>query len=117
MGREAAFQPMGKTFQANANTVSSVITITPDGPCSQLLVASHENSSTGKPLYFRISNSSTVTVTAPTTSTSSYALLVVPSSIRAYTVPFQFSPSNPLYVAIIAESGTAECYFTPGEGL
>ena len=117
MANNIPFQAMGKTVQANASITSSVITITPDGPCNQILVANHENASTGKPMYFRVSNSSTVTVAAPTLATPSYALVAVPSSTRTYTVPFQFSPSNPLYIAVISESGTCECYFTPGEGL
>lgn len=117
MANNIPFQAAGKTYQANASTVSSTITITPDGPCNQVLVASHENASTGKPLYFRISDSSSVTVAAPTLATPSYAFIAVPSSIKVYTVPFQFSPSKPLYIAVISESGTAECYFTPGEGI
>ena len=117
MARDAAFQAMGKTYHASANTVSATITVTPDGPCSQVLVANHENASTGKPVYFRVSNVSTVTVTAPTDGSPQYAITIVPSTIKSYTVPFQFGPSNPLYIAVITESGSAECYFTPGEGL
>ena len=115
---KSPFQAMGKTYHASANATSgsTVITITPDGPCNQVLVASHENASTGKPVYFRISNSSSVSVTAPTDGSPQYALLVVPSTIKCYTVPFQFSPSAPLYLAVVTETGSAECYFTPGEG-
>ena len=118
MANNIPFQVAGKTYQANATTTSQTITITPDGPCNQLLVASHEaTGGTGKPVYFRVSSSSNVTVTAPGPGSPQYALLAAPCTIKAYTVPFQFSPTVPLYVAFITESGTAECYFTPGEGL
>jgi len=118
MANNIPFQASGKTYQASANTTSQTITITPDGPCNQILVTSHEaTNGTGKAVYFRVSNQSNVTVTAPTAANAQYALVAVPSSVKAYTVPFQFSPSAPLYVAFIVETGTAECYFTPGEGL
>jgi hypothetical protein len=118
MANNIPFQSMGKTYQANASTVSTTITITPDGVCNQLLVASHESTGgTGKPVYFRVSNASNVTVTAPSAGNAQYAFVAIPCTIKSYTVPFQFSPSAPLYVAFITESGTAECYFTPGEGV
>lgn len=118
MANNIAFQSAGKTYQANASTTSQTITITPDGPCNQLLVTSHEaTNGTGKAVYFRISNQSNVTVAAPTNAAPSYAFIAVPSTVKTYTVPFQFNPSNPLYVAFITETGTAEAYFTPGEGL
>ena len=118
MANNIAFQAAGKTYQANATITSQTITVTPDGPCNQLLVASHESSGgTGKPVYFRISNQSNVTITAPGLGSPQYAFVAVPCSIKSYTVPFQFSPTAPLYIAFITESGTAECYFTPGEGI
>ena len=117
MANNISFQASGKTYQANATTTSQTITITPDGPCNQILVASHEaTGGTGKPVYFRVSNLSNVTVTAPSAGNPQYALVAAPCTIKTYTVPFQFSPTNPLYVAFITESGTAECYLTPGEG-
>lgn len=118
MANNIAFQAAGKTYQANATTTSQTITITPDGPCNQLLVASHEaTNGTGKAVYFRISAASNVTVTAPGPGSPQYALVAVPCTTKIFTVPFQFSPSVPLYIAFISESGTAEAYFTPGEGL
>ena len=117
MANNIPFQASGKTYQVSANTTSQVVTITPDGPCNQVLVANHENASTGKPVYFRISNLSNVAVTAPSAGSPQYAFLMVPSTTRSYTVPWQFGPSAPLYIAYITESGTAECYFTPGEGI
>lgn len=118
MANNIAFQAQGKTYQANATVTSQTVTVTPDGPCNQLLVASHEpTGGTGKPVYFRVSNSSNVSVTAPSPGTPQYAVIVPPCTAKVYTVPFQFSPSNPLYIAFITESGTAEAYFTPGEGL
>lgn len=118
MANNIPFQAAGKTFQVSANTTSQTVTITPDGPCNQLLVANHEaTNGTGKALYFRVSQASNVTVTAPTAGSPQYAFVSVPSTIKSYTVPFQFSPSNPLYIAYITETGTAEAYFTPGEGV
>lgn len=117
MANNIAFQSQGKTYQANATTTSQTITVTPDGPCNQVLVQSHESSASSKAVYFRISSQSNVTVTTPSAGSPQYALLAVPNSSRVFTVPFQFSPSKPLYIAFITESATAECYFTPGEGL
>lgn len=117
MANNIAFQACSKTYQANATTTSQTITITPDGPCNQVLVQSHESSSSSKAVYFRISNLANVTVTTPTAGSPQYSLLAVPNSSRVFTVPYQFSPSAPLYIAFIAETATAECYFTAGEGL
>lgn len=117
MASNIAFQAQSKTYKAGANTTSQTITITPDGPCNQVLVFCHENAQNGTPVYFRISNLSNVTVTAPTSANAQYCFIAVPNSIKAYTVPYQFSPTSPLYIAFITESSTGECYFTAGEGL
>lgn len=117
MANNIAFQPMGKTYHANASVTSQTITITPDSPCNQILVSSHESGSSSKAVYFLVSNLSNVTVTAPTNGNPQYCLLAIPNTAKVYTVPFQFSPTKPLYVAFIAETDSPECYFTPGEGL
>ena len=118
MANNIAFQASGPTYKANATTTSQTITITPDGPCNQLLVASHENSAgTGKSVYIRVSNLSNVTVTPPGNGTPQYSFVIVPGQNRVYTIPYQFNPNNPMYVAFITESATGECYLTPGEGL
>jgi len=117
MANNIAFQAMGKTYQASANTVSQRIAITADMPCNQILVASHENpAGASKAVYFAIGNS-TVTVTAPTSGNAQYCYVAVPSSVKVYTVPRQITTDGTVYVAFITESSTAECYFTPGEGL
>lgn len=117
MANNIAFQACSKTYQANATTTSQTITITPDGPCNQVLVSSHESTQGGKPVYFRVSNQSNVTVTIPTPGNPQYCLVAVPGSCKVFTVPFQFAPSAPLYIAFATESTTSECYFTAGEGL
>lgn len=117
MANNIAFQAMGKTYKANATTSSQTITITPDSPCNQICVANHQASgATGQPVYFLVSANSSVTVTAPANASPQYCLVSVPASVRVYTVPYQFGPSNPLYVAFIGEAAS-EAYFTPGEGL
>ena len=117
MANNIAFQAMSQTYKANVTTSSQTITITPDGPCNQVCVANHQPTGAGgQPVYFRISNLSNVTVTAPSAGSPSYCLVSVPGSIKTFTVPYQFSPSNPLYIAFIGE-GTSECYFTAGEGI
>jgi hypothetical protein len=117
MSSVTAFQAMSQTYKANVTTSSQTITITPDGPCNQVCVFNHQPSGAGgQPVYFRISNLSNVTVAAPVAGTPSYCLVSVPGTIKVFTVPYQFSPSNPLYIAFIGE-GTSECYFTAGEGL
>ena len=117
MANNIAFQSMGKTFQANATTTSQRINLVSDMPCNQVLVQSHENvAGTGKPVYFRFGNS-TVTVTAPTAGNPQYAMVALPGQNKVFTVPQQCTPTDGIYVAFITESSTAECYFTPGEGL
>lgn len=115
MANNIAFQSMGKTYKANVTTSTQTITITPDGPCNQVMVANHQSSQGGQPVYFNISNLANVTATVPTAGSPTYCLVSVPGTLKAFTVPFQFSPSNPLYIAFIGE-GTSECYFTAGEG-
>ena len=116
MANNIAFQAMSQTWKANVTTSSQTITITPDGPCNQVCVANHQSPQGGQPVYFRISNASNVTVSVPAAGTPSYCLVSVPGTIKVFTSPYQFSPSNPLYIAFIGE-GTSECYFTGGEGL
>lgn len=117
MANNIPFQAMGKTYKANATTISQSFMLTADQNCNQVLVASHENTAgTGKPVYIAFGNS-TVTVTAPSNGTPEYAFVVPPGSIKTYTVPKQFTQTDGLYVAFITETSTAECYITPGEGL
>jgi hypothetical protein len=117
VGNNIAFQPMGKTHKANATTTSQVITVTADSPCNQLLVSSHESSQGGQPVYFRVSNQSNVTVVVPNNTTSQYCLVAVPGATHSFTIPYQFSNTTNMYIAFITETTTAECYFTPGEGI
>ena len=116
MANNIAFQAMGKTYQANATSTSQRIQILSDTNCRNLLVASHESSTTGKPVYFNIGNSA-VTCVVPTAGSPQSAYVAVPNQNMVLTVPKQFAPSDSLYIAFITESGTSECYFTPGEGL
>ena len=117
MANNIPFQAQGKTYKANATTSSQTISITSDSPCNQVLVSNHQPSgASGNAVYFLISTLANVTVSAPSNSSSSYCLVSIPASIKAFTVPYQFTPSTPLYVAFIGE-GPSECYFTPGEGL
>lgn len=117
MANNIAFQAQGKTYKANVTTSSQTVAITSDSPCNQLLVANHQPSgAAGEPVYFRVSTASNVTVSVPTANTASYCLVSIPTSTKVYTVPVQFTPSTPLYVAFIGEAAS-ECYFTPGEGL
>ena len=117
MANNIPFQAMGKTYQANATTTSQRINLLSDMPCNQLLVSSHENTAgTGKPVYFRLGNSS-VTVTVPTPGNPQYCFVALPGQNKVFTVPQQFTPTDGLYIAFITESSSAECYFTPGEGL
>ena len=116
MANNIAFQAMGKTYKANATTTSQRINLLSDVPCNQLLVASHESSQGGQPVYFRLGNSS-VTVTVPSAGNPQYCFVAVPGQTRVYTVPQQFTPTDGLYIAFATETTTAECYFTPGEGL
>ena len=116
MANNIPFQAQGKTYKANVTTGSQTITITSDSPCNQLLVSNHQPSgATGQPVYFLVSPNANVTVTFPTNNSPQYALVSVPASIKAYTIPYQFSNATPMYIAFIGEAAS-ECYFTPGEG-
>ena len=115
MANNIAFQAMGKTYKANATITSQTMQITADVPCNQVCVANHQSSQGGQPVYFTFGNS-TVTCTAPANGAPSYAYCSVPGTIKVFTVPRQFTPTDGLYVAFISE-GSSECYFTPGEGL
>ena len=118
MANNIAFQAMGKTYQANATTTSQRINILSDMPCNQLLVASHENTGgTGKPVYFTISSNASVTCVPPSAGSPQYTYVALPGQRQVFTVPKQFTPTDSLYIAFITETSTAECYFTPGEGL
>jgi hypothetical protein len=116
MANNIAFQAMGKTYQAAATTTSQRVNILADVNCNQLLIQSHENPTSGKPVYFRIGDS-TVTVTAPTAGSPQYGMVIIPGHNLIITVPKQFTTTDGLYIAYIVESGTGEAYFTPGEGL
>jgi hypothetical protein len=118
MAREAAFQPMGKTYKGNATTTTQTITISADAPCAQICVANHQpTGGSGQPVYFVISSNSSITVTAPSNGSAQYALVSVPGTTKVFTMPGQVTPSSNMYIAFIADSGTSECYFTPGEGI
>lgn len=116
MANNIAFQAKGKTYQLAANATSQTVNVLADGPCNQVLVASHESATTGKPVYIRISANSSVTCTPPNASTPQYCFVVLPGQYKVFTVPQQFTTSGGLYVAFVTETGTGECYITPGEG-
>ena len=118
MANNIPFQAMGKTYKANVTTSSQTIQILADQNCNQVCVANHQpTGATGQPVYFNFGNSS-VTVSVPTGggANATYCLVSVPGTVRTYTVPKQFTPTDGLYVAFIGEAAS-ECYFTPGEGL
>jgi hypothetical protein len=113
MSAVTAFQAMSKTYKAAVTTSSQTITITPDGPCNQVIVT---NTDATNEVYFLISNAANVTVTIPVAGTPQYCLVSLPKNSKVFTVPYQFSPSAPLYVAVIG-GATSTCFFTAGEGL
>ena len=115
MANNTAFQPMGKTYQVTGNVTANTITITADSPVNQYLVVSHEKTNgTGVPIYVRIS-ASNVNAALPT-SAGGYGIPIAPGSHMVFSGP-QVSPNTSVYFSAITESGTAEVYVTPGEGL
>jgi hypothetical protein len=115
----SSFQAMGKTYKANAAATSQTLVITADGPCNQICVANHQpTGSGGFPVYFNVSSNASITVSAPTNGSPSYALVSVPGTIKTYTINNNFGANANVYVAFVTDAGaTSECYFTPGEGL
>jgi len=117
MANNIAFQPMGKTYKANATTAVQQFQMTADSPVNQYMIVSHEpTGGTGQPVYVRISTSATSNVALPTNSSPSYCTVVPPDTVMVVTGP-QVSASSNVYVTFVAESGTPECYITPGEGM
>ena len=117
MANNIPFQPMGKTYKANATTSVQQFQMTADSPVNQYMIVSHEpTGGSGLPVYVRISTSSTANVALPTNAAAQYCIVVPPDTVMVVSGP-QVSPTANVYVTFIAESGTPECYITPGEGL
>ena len=117
MANNIAFQPMGKTYKANATTAVQQFQISADSPVNQYMIVSHEpTGGAGQPVYVRISTTQTDNVALPGNGSPQYALVIPPDSVTIYTGP-QTGPTKNVYVTFISESGTPEVYITPGEGL
>jgi len=117
MANNIAFQPMGKTYKANATTSVQQFQITADSPVNQYMIVSHEPAGAGgQPVYVRISTSATANVAVPANGTPQYAVVVPPDIVMVISGA-QVSPTANVYCTFIAESGTPEVYITPGEGL
>jgi hypothetical protein len=117
MANNIAFQPMGKTYKANATTSVQQFQITADSPVNQYMIVSHEPTGAGgQPVYVRISTSATANVAVPGNGTPQYAMVIPPDSVTVFSGP-QVSQFSNVYCTFIAESGTPEVYITPGEGL
>lgn len=113
MANNIPFQPMGKTYQIQAPTANTAVTIpiVADSPCQQYLLATHTDAS--KPCYVRVSTSN-VAAALPTAN-GSYSMLIPPSSRVVITGP-QTGPNTTVYVSLISENNGAEAYVTAGEG-
>ena len=117
MANNIAFQPMGKTYKANATTAVQQFQISADSPVNQYMIVSHEpTGGAGQPVYVRISTTQTDNVALPGNGSPQYALVIPPDTVTIYTGP-QTGPTKNVYVTFISESGTPEVYITPGEGL
>jgi hypothetical protein len=117
MANNIAFQPMGKTYKANATTSVQQFQITAESPVNQYMIVSHEPSGgAGQPVYVRISTSATANVAVPGNGTPQYSIVIPPDSVVIVTAA-QVSPTANVYCTFVAESGTPEVYITPGEGL
>ena len=117
MANNLAFQPMGKTYKANATTSVQQFQMTSDSPVNQYMIVSHEPAGgAGLPVYVRISTTSTANVALPGNGSAQYCTIIPPDTVMVVTGP-QVSPTSNVYVTFIAESGTPECYITPGEGM
>jgi hypothetical protein len=117
MANNIAFQPMGKTYKANATTAVQQFQISADSPVNQYMIVSHEpTGGAGQPVYVRISTTQTDNVALPGNGSPQYALVIPPDSVTIFTGP-QTGPTKNVYVTFIAETGTPEVYITPGEGL
>ena len=117
MANNIAFQPMGKTYKANATTSVQQFQITAESPVNQYMIVSHEpTGGAGQPVYVRISTSATANVAVPGNGTPQYSIVIPPDSVVIVTAA-QVSPTANVYCTFVAESGTPEVYITPGEGL
>jgi len=113
MANNIPFQAMGKTYQIQAPTANTAVTIaiSSDSPVQQYLLATHTDAT--KPCYVRIATSN-VAAQLPNAA-GGYSMLVPPTSRIVITGP-QVSPNTSVYVSLISENNNAECYVTPGEG-
>ena len=117
MANNIAFQPMGKTYKANATTSVQQVQMTADSPVNQYMIVSHEpTGGAGLPVYVRISTTSTANVALPGNGSAQYALVVPPDTVMIVTGP-QVGPGANVFLTFVSETGTPEVYVTPGEGL
>lgn len=115
MANNIAFQPMGKTYKITANNAGpQIIQFGADYPVNQYLLVSHE-AAAGQPSYVRLSATS-ANATAPTSNTGGYGIPIPPLTTIVFTGP-QCSATANVFFSAITESGSAEIYITPGEGL
>lgn len=111
MANNIPFQPMGKTYLANASSSANSVTLTADSPVNQYLLQNLSNSTSG---FVRITSDG-ANVALPTSS-GGYGVPVLPSETLIITGP-QVSPTKNAVASFITISGTASIYITPGEGL
>lgn len=104
---------MGKTIQIATNAATPTNkTLTADSPVQQYMLTNHAS----QPVYVWISPAgSPINVAAPNATTSAYAIVLPPTSMKVITGP-QVSATTSVQVSAIAESGTPEVYVCPGEG-
>lgn len=111
MANNIPFQPMGKTYLANATMSANSITITADSPVNQYLLQNHDNSTSG---FVRITSGGGNA--ALPTAGGEYGLPVRHGETLIITGP-QVGPTKNVIVSFITVSGSAYIYITPGEGL
>ena len=113
MANNIAFQPMGKTYKANATTAVQQFQISADNPSNQLRI----HNGTAAEVFLRVGTSASDAAVIPVAGTPAYGFVLHNNGTVIITTPAQASDGNTCFVSGITASGNAIIYVTPGEGL
>ena len=118
MANTNSFQPMGKTVKVvatgDANTESSVFTITSNGISNQYYLS---NDNVNNFVYIWINATNSFNVALPETQTLGTQVIAIPPyGYKVFTGP-QVSNTSNVYAKVIGDDVNSACYVTPGEGI
>jgi hypothetical protein len=113
MANNIAFQAKGKTTRLNVSNVANTVVILADNPSNQLRI----HNGTAVEVFVHINTTGTENAAVPVAGTPAYGWVLHNNSTVVFTVPGQATDANTCYVSAIVNTGTANVFITPGEGL